>query len=142
MDLLDHHPQVCATGDRNNPTAGFGREALMPEHYSGDGCGFRFPTCSVRLSCNWAFFAKWVPHYHFNFANWCESGSGILDEDTHATHGPRLCDTALALSTRCVKPLARGCTASRPSPPLTHKTRRPLLLCLTAPASPHSGTLT
>ena len=109
---------------------------------SGDGCGFRFPTCSVRLSCNWAFFAKWVPHYHFNFANWCESGSGILDEDTHATHGPRLCDTALALSTRCVKPLARGCTASRPSPPLTRKTRRPLLLCLTAPASPHSGTLT
>ena len=104
MDLLDHHPQVCASGDRNNPTAGFGREALMPEHYSGSGCGFRFPTCSVRLSCNWAFFAKWVPHYHFNFANWCESGSGILDEDTHATHGPRLCDTALALSTRCVSP--------------------------------------
>ena len=142
MDLLDHHPEICATGDRNNPTAGFGREALLPEHYSGDGCGFRFPTCSVRLSCNWAFFAKWVPHYHFNFANWCESGSGILDEDTHATHGPRLCDTALALSTRCVKPLARGCTVSRPSPPLTRKTRRPLLLCLTAPISPHSGTLT
>ena len=49
MDLLDHHPQICATGDRNNPTAGFGREALLPEHYSGSGCGFRFPTCSVRL---------------------------------------------------------------------------------------------
>jgi lipopolysaccharide biosynthesis glycosyltransferase len=101
MDLIDHHPQICATGDRHNPTAGFAREALIPEHYSGSGCGFRFPTCSLRLSCSWAFFAKWVPHYHSNYANWCESGNGIIDEDVHATHGSRLCEAARVLSTKC-----------------------------------------
>ena len=100
MDLLDHHPQICATGDRNNPTAGFGREALLPEHYSGNGCGFRFPTCSVRLSCNWAFFAKWVPHYHLHYREWCVSGVHVPDEDTHATHGWRLCEAARLLTAR------------------------------------------
>ena len=97
MDLLDHHPQICATGDRNNPTAGFGREALIPEHYSGTGCGFRFPTCSVRLSCNWGFFSKWVPHYHQYYHQWCRRGIDLIDEDVHATHGQRLCEAARIL---------------------------------------------
>ena len=100
MDLLDHHPEICATGDRNNPTAGFGREALLPEHYSGDGCGFRFPTCSVRLGCNWGFFAKWVPHYHLHYREWCVSGVNVPDEDTHRTHGWRLCEAARVLTER------------------------------------------
>jgi lipopolysaccharide biosynthesis glycosyltransferase len=100
MDLLDHHPEICATGDRNNPTAGFGREALLPEHYSGDGCGFRFPTCSVRLGCNWGFFAKWVPHYHLHYREWCVGGVNVPDEDTHRTHGWRLCEAARVLTER------------------------------------------
>ena len=100
MDLLDHHPEICATGDRNNPTAGFGREALLPEHYSGDGCGFRFPTCSVRLGCNWGFFTKWVPHYHQHYREWCVGGVNVPDEDTHRTHGWRLCEAARVLTER------------------------------------------
>ena len=54
------------------------------------------------LACrsNWAFFLKWVPHYHFRYDEWCVRGANIVDEQTHATHSSRLCEAARFLQAK------------------------------------------
>jgi len=58
MDLLDAHPDICASGEREYPTNGFARESLTPGRWDlgiGD--------CALKRGCMWSFVAEHVPKY-------------------------------------------------------------------------------
>ena len=99
MDLLDAHPDICASGEREYPTNGFARESLIPGRWDlgiGD--------CALKRGCMWSFVAENVPKYVSNHEEWCSAearatgsgtekalASGLVSNSLHATHGERLC---------------------------------------------------
>ena len=111
MDLLDAHPDICASGEREFPTNGFARESLIPGRWNlgiGD--------CTLKRGCMWSFVAEHVPKYVHNFDAWCSVASKgslwnsppelsvhttavapdseLVSPALHATHGERLCQWA------------------------------------------------
>ena len=91
MDTIDAHPQVCATGEREFPTNGFAREALIPGHYAG----VQFADCAVKKGCQWGFIAQYVPTYIKNYNQLCPTGTMKgLSSELIDTHGKRLCKWA------------------------------------------------
>jgi hypothetical protein len=111
MDLLDAHPDICASGEREFPTNGFARESLIPGRWDlgvGD--------CTLKRGCMWSFVAEHVPKYVHNFDAWCSveskgslwssppelsfhttsvaPDSELVSPALHATHGERLCQWA------------------------------------------------
>ena len=94
MDLLDAHPDICSSGERDFPTNGFARESMIPGRWD-----LGIEDCSLKRGCMWSFVAKYVPLYVRNYFEWCPaaasdsavaSGEGV-SQALHDTHGERLC---------------------------------------------------
>jgi len=94
MDLLDAHPAICSSGERDFPTNGFARESMVPGRWD-----LGIDDCSLKRGCMWSFVAKYVPLYVRNYVAWCPaaasdsavaSGEGV-SQALHDTHGERLC---------------------------------------------------
>jgi len=94
MDLLDAHPDICSSGERDFPTNGFARESMIPGRWD-----LGIDDCSLKRGCMWSFVAKYVPLYVRNYFEWCPpaasdsaiaSGEGV-SQALHDTHGERLC---------------------------------------------------
>ena len=62
MDLLDAHPDICSSGERDFPTNGFARESMIPGRWD-----LGIEDCSLKRGCMWSFVAKYVPLYVRNY---------------------------------------------------------------------------
>ena len=93
MDLLDAHPDICSSGERDFPTNGFARESMIPGRWD-----LGIDDCSLKRGCMWNFVAQYVPLYVRNYFEWCPAAasdkaveSSEVSQQLHDTHGERLC---------------------------------------------------
>ena len=96
MTMLDHHPEVCASGESKKPEMGFPTEAMLSQATSW------LPVCSIKKGCTLGFVLDGIQEFTnggtISNPPQCQEGFHIANSDSNIDgHRQRLCNFIDAL---------------------------------------------
>jgi len=91
MDVLDQHPEICASGTHSSAGArvGFPKDIFLP--YSKGKNFFDSHQKKMRIQCYWSFIEQQLPRVVENKKEWCEDKQLPPEEQDIAKHMDFLC---------------------------------------------------